>query len=128
MDTIANFIIQLKNASQTGKETVFFPHSKMCAGIADVLEKEGFIKVEVKKGKKTGKLLEIKIQSVDGNPKITNVKRISKPSKRIYYAANQLRPVRSGFGRLILSTSKGILSGKQARDAKMGGEALFEIW
>lgn len=127
-DSISNFIIKLKNGGIAKQETVFFPYSKLVNAVAEVLKSEGFIAEIDKKGKKVSKSIELTLRYVDGQSAIKGVKRVSKPSKRIYYGTQALRPVRNGFGRLILSTPKGILTDKQARKEKIGGEALFEIW
>ncbi len=127
-DSISDFIIQLKNASSARKQSFSVPHSKFKAAIAEVLEKEGFIKSANKKGKKVIKTLEIELVYENGAPKVNDVKRVSKISKRLYYGVDQIRSVRQGFGRLILSTPKGILTDREAKKAKVGGEPLFKIW
>ena len=71
---------------------------------------------------------EIAKEKIDEEPKITNLRRLSKPSRRIYVSVKDIRPVKNGYGRLILSTPKGILTGEQARKEHVGGEILFEIW
>jgi len=73
-------------------------------------------------------MLEVKLIYTDKKPKITEVERISKQSKRIYFRIKDIRSVRNGTGLLVLSTPKGILSGKEARKEQVGGEALFKIW
>ncbi len=127
-DPIADMIIRIKNASDSKKESVVFPYSKLKIAILDVLLKEGFIKSFGKKGKKVVKFIEVGLVYADGEPKIKGVDRVSKSSKRIYYHAKDIRPVKSGFGALILSTPKGIMTDKTARTEKVGGEALFKIW
>ncbi len=128
-DNISDFIIRLKNASNAGKPTFSISYSKLKASIADVLVKEGFIKTASKKGKKVNnKMLEVELAYDNGEPKVHDVLRVSKPSKRLYYGFAMIRPVRQGFGRLIISTPKGILSDKDARKEKVGGEPLFKIW
>lgn len=127
-DTISDFIIQIKNASDAGKASVALPYSKMKAALADVLQKEGFIKSASKKGKKLVKTLDIELVYQQGTPKIQGVQRISKVSKRLYYGVKDIKSVRQGFGRLILTTPKGILTDKEARAQKVGGEPLFKIW
>lgn len=128
-DPIADMIIQIKNASLSGKESVVFSYSKFKLAILDVLLKEGFIKSFGKKGKKVVKFIEVcLLNTADGSPKITGVERVSKTSKRIYQKAKDIRSVKNGFGILVLSTPKGIMSDKMARVEKVGGEALFKIW
>lgn len=127
-DPIADMIIRLKNASISKKESVVLPYSQLKLAILDVLLKEGFVKSFGKKGKKVVKFIEVGLAYTDGRPKITGVDRVSKTSKRIYQKAKDIRSVKSGYGALILSTPKGIMSDKTARKEKVGGEALFKIW
>ena len=127
-DPIADMIIRMKNASDLKKESVVLPYSKLKLSILDVLLKEGFVKSFGKKGKKIAKFIEVGLIYNDGRAKISGVDRISKSSKRVYQKAKDIRPVKNGFGLLILSTPKGILSGKEARREQVGGEALFKIW
>ena len=128
MDTISNMIIQIKNAGNVGHDRVVLPYSKLKASIAEVLKKEGFVKgtdTETKKGKK---MLAIELFVENRVPKIKGVERISKPSRRIYKKFSEIRAVKNGYGALILSTSRGIMSGREAKKASLGGEALFSIW
>ncbi len=128
MDVISNMIIQMKNAGNAGLHEVELPYSKFKQAILDVLKKEDFVKsVEVgtKKGKK---VLRVELFLENRVPKIKGVERISKPSRRIYRSAGELRPVKNGYGALVVSTSKGVMSGREARKAGLGGEALFAIW
>lgn len=128
MDTISNFIIKLKNAGNAGLESVSTPSSKLNLSIAEVLKKEGFIKDVVKKTEKGKKVLAISLFSENRVPKIKGIKRISKPSKRIYKKSTELRSIKNGYGALVLSTSSGVMTGRDAKKAKLGGEALFSIW
>lgn len=128
MDTISNMIIQIKNAGNVGHERVLVPYSKLKHSIAEALKKESFVKgidTETKKGKK---MLAIDLFMENRVPKIKGVQRISKPSKRIYKKSSEIRAVKNGYGALILSTSQGIMSGREAKKASLGGEALFSIW
>lgn len=127
-DPISDMIVRIKNASDAKKESVVFPYSKLKLAILDVLLKDGFIKSFGKKGKKVAKFIEVVLIYEEGAPKISGVTRVSKTSKRIYQKAKDIRKVRSGFGALILSTPKGIMSDKAAKVAGVGGEALFKIW
>lgn len=128
MDSIANMIISIKNAGNAGKESVVLPYSKMKEAIANVLLKESYIKSVSKKKRLNNKMLEIGILYSDNKPKIQGVQRISKFSKRVYQKSGLLRPFKSGYGRIVLSTNKGILTDRQAVKEKVGGEVLFKIW
>jgi len=128
-DPIGDFIIRLKNAGAVKHESVSIPHSKMKMAVAEVLKSEGFIKNVEKQGKKVRKTIYVELlYKKDGTPRITDVKRISKPGRRVYKATEEIFPVRYGKGILVLSTPKGILTNAQARKECVGGEALFEIW
>ena len=128
MDTISNMIISIKNAGNAGQASTSVPYSKLKQSIAEALKKEGFIKNFEEKSEKGKKVLAIELFIENRVPKIKGVKRISKPSKRIYQKASEIRLVKSGYGALIISTPAGVMSGRDARRAKLGGEALFTIW
>jgi len=118
----------MKNGSLAGKESVSFPFSKMKNSIGECLVKAGYLKQVSKKVKKGQPVLEVELVYVDKKPKITEVERISKQSRRVYFGMKDIHSVRNGSGLLVLSTPKGILSGKEARKEQVGGEALFKIW
>jgi len=114
----------------TGKESVSAPFSKMKLAIAEVLATKGFLGAVNTKGKSvTNKHLEIEIlYEKDGRPKVNDVKRISKPSRRLYEKAKNIKSYRRGFGLAMLSTPQGIMTDADARKANVGGELLFTIW
>jgi len=129
MDKIANMLIMIKNANMAGKDSVLVPYSKLKHGIADCLVKGGFIASVSKKtleGEKN--FLDIKISTTGKKARITNVQRISKPSKRVYIKAKDIKPVKQGFGMMVLSTPKGVMIADQAKKELVGGEALSKIW
>jgi len=117
MDSISNMIIMLKNANLAGKESISLPYSKMKNAIAECLKKEGYVSKISKKIKKNLPILEIGLIYTNKKPKIMEVERISKQSRRVYFKMKD-----------ILSTPKGILSGKEARKEQVGGEALFRVY
>ena len=126
-DPISNFIINIKNANFAGKESVSIFHSNLKEAIADLMVKEGFIKA-VSKKKKTNKFDITLAYAENGKAKIREIQRISKPSKRVYFGADEIKPFKNGYGRVILSTSKGVMTDKEAKKQKLGGELLFKIW
>jgi len=128
MDQIANMIIMMKNSSLANKQFVSFPYSNLKNSILACLLKEGYIVSFKKKNKKNVPFLEVELMYLNNKPKINEVIRVSKSSRRIYFKAKDIFPVKNGTGTLILSTPKGILSGKEARKEQVGGEALFKIW
>jgi small subunit ribosomal protein S8 len=127
-DPIADMIIRMKNAGDARKDTTSFPYSKIKHDICELLKKEGFVGTCTKKGKKTTTSIEVEILYPGDEPRITGVRKISKPSRRIYQGSKDIRRVKNGFGMLVLTTPKGIMTGDEARKEKIGGEALFEIW
>ena len=128
MDYIANMIIMMKNASAMGHASITVPYSKLKNAIALCLQKEGYVGEVTKKVMKGNPVLEIALVYIDKKPKISEVERVSKSSRRVYFGMKDLHTVRNGSGLLVLSTPKGILSGKEARKEQVGGEALFKMW
>ncbi len=118
----------MKNGSLAGKESVSFPYSNLKNAIIDCLKKEGYVKQSAKKVKKGQPVLEVELVYTDKKPRITEVDIISKQTRRDYFGMKDIHSVRNGTGLLILSTPKGILSGKEARKEQVGGEALFRIY
>jgi len=129
VDHIGDMLIRIQNAGMAGHDVAKFPYSKMKETISEILTKEGYLKFSESKGKGTKKTIEVGIlYNEDGKPKISGVKRVSKQSRRVYQGYKGLKPVKFGYGLLVLSTPKGILTQKDALTEKVGGEALFEIW
>lgn len=127
MDTLANMLISIKNASLVKKVSLVIPASKMKASVLDLLKEEGYIKTfHVSDGIK--KTIEIVLQYKAGNSPIHDVKRVSKPSNRVYIGVKEISPFKYGHGMSVLSTPKGVMSDKQARKEQVGGEVLFTIW
>lgn len=122
-------LIMIKNANIAGRDNVVFPHSKLKLSIAECLLQEGYISSINKKTKHGRPFIEVVLKyNADKTPKVSEIKRISKPSCRVYYGSRDIFPVKSGHGTLVLSTPKGIMTGNMARKELVGGEALFKIW
>lgn len=128
VDSISNLIISLKNAQDRGLAEARAPFSKLNTAILEVLKKEGFISDFENKGKEVKKHIDVVLKYENGKPAISNVRRISRQSKRIYKSVDQIYPIKNGYGRLILSTPAGVITDVQARKQNVGGEVLFEIW
>ena len=127
-DPISDMLIRIKNAQMAGKKSTEIPYSNLKSEIAQVLLRAGLLeKVEVK-GRKTNKAIEVGLVYKDGVPVISNLKRISKPGQRIYLDYDKIHKVRGGYGIAIVSTSKGLLTNKEAAKQKVGGEILCEVW
>ncbi|MBE7081679.1 MAG: 30S ribosomal protein S8 [Clostridiales bacterium] len=126
-DVIADMLTRVRNALNAKHETVEIPASNTKKAIADILLKEGYISnVEIIEGVQGTIKITLKYE---GNKKvITGLKRVSKPGLRVYVGADEIPQVLGGLGIAILSTSKGIMTGKQAKLARQGGEVLAYVW
>ena len=133
-DPIADFLTRIRNANRIHNADVRIPHSKLKLAMADVLQREGYIKgfkvVDSAPGDGMGPqrwlVVDLKYGQ-DGEFVITRLDRVSKPGRRIYRGADELRPVVNGLGIRILSTSCGVLSDREARTKHVGGEVLAEV-
>jgi small subunit ribosomal protein S8 len=128
MDIISDLLNQIRNAQAVFKETVEIPFSNLKYEIAKILEKEKFVGKVEKKGRKTKKIIEIILKYEDKTPAISYLGRISRPGQRIYFPAKKVKKVKGGYGIAIISTSKGLMTDKEARKQKLGGEVIAEIW
>ncbi len=128
-DPIADMINRIKTAQAVSKKTIKVPFSNLKFEIAKILEAKGWIGKVEKKGKKTGKILEIELKyHEDGDSFIADINKISTPGQRIYTSVNRIKKVRDGAGMSIISTSKGLMTNYEARKAKLGGEILIEVY
>jgi small subunit ribosomal protein S8 len=128
MDVIADFLAVIRNGIMASKSFVVVPHSNMRAAVAAILKGEGFVS-DVLTVRSNEKLqLKVVLKYVAGESVIHEIKRISKPSRRIYKSINMVKPVIGGLGVSILSTNKGIISHKKAKELNVGGEVLCTIW
>jgi len=127
-DPIADMIIRIKNAAQARKDVAVMPYSKFKASLAKVLEKEGFVGV-VQEVPGRFKMLQLALKyDTQGQSIISGIKRVSKPGQRIYLAVEKLPRTNSGLGVTVVSTSKGLLTDREARKSKVGGEVVCQIW
>lgn len=128
-DPIGDFIIRIKNAGNTKKESVLVPFSKTKLAIAELLSDKGYLGAVTKKNKGNAKFLNVELlYGGDGRPTVSGVKRISKPSRRLYEKSKDIRKFRRGFGISVFSTPKGIMADMDAKKNNLGGEFLFNIW
>jgi len=128
-DPIGDFIIRIKNAGSVKKDSITVPFSKMKFAIAELLSAKGYLGAVTKKSKGEAKFLEIVLlYGEDGSPVVTDVKRVSKPSRRLYEKAKEIKRFRRGFGLSVFSTPKGIMGDMDAKKNNLGGEFLFNIW
>lgn len=128
-DPIGDFIVRLKNSTAVGKRSAAAPFSKLKLAIALVLKKSGYVGEITETGSGVTKKLVVELlYATDGRPRINGVKRISKPGRRLYAKAHNVFPVKYGKGLMVLSTPQGIVTDREARQNKLGGETLFTIW
>jgi len=123
-----DLLTKLKNAQAVKKESIKMPYSNMDYAVAEVLVAKKFLDSAFKKGRMPKRVLDLKLKYKDGKGVIEGLKILSKPSRRLYIGYKEIKPVRQGYGLLMLSTPKGVMDGKSAKKQKLGGQLLFEIW
>ena len=129
MDTIGEFLTRVRNAGLAKHDKVDVPSSKMRVGIANVLKENGYLKnFKVVKDGKQGMMRMYLEYRDDGRPAITDVRRASRPGRRLYVTCEKIPNVRSGYGMSVLSTSKGIMGSKEAKEKGLGGELLCTLY
>ena len=127
MDPISDMFIRIKNAHRAGDDIVRMPYSRMKHEIARALERSGMAGTAERKGKRVRKTLEVALKGGKDNPAIHDVLLVSKPSRRMYRGARELERGSRG-GIVIVSTPAGVMSDREARKAKVGGEIIAEVW
>lgn len=127
-DPIADILNRIRNAQLAKLPSLEVPFSSLKQELAKILAKEGFIEGVETKERKEKRILELTLKYREGVPAISGLKRISKPGQRIYLNSKKIKKVRGGYGIAILSTPKGLLTNKEARKEKVGGELLCEVW
>jgi small subunit ribosomal protein S8 len=130
MDTIADMLTAIRNANMRALREVRVPHSNIKAEIARILKEEGFIQdYRIEGDKKRDLVIIMKYKGKRGkDPVIEGIERVSKPGRRVYVGVDEIPRVRNGLGVAILSTPAGVLTGKQARAKRVGGELLCKVW
>lgn len=126
-DPIADMLSRIRNASAARKKEVRMPASKLKLWIANILLAEGYLTSVEQLPEQFG-VLRLGLKYEDGEPAIQDVRRVSKPGRRVYMAASDLPYVHSGLGVAIVSTSAGVMTNKEARRRKLGGEVLCEVF
>ncbi|MBI2450513.1 MAG: 30S ribosomal protein S8 [Candidatus Nealsonbacteria bacterium] len=127
-DPISDMLNIIMNAQRVGKPEVSVSLSNLKFNIAQILEKNKFIEKAEKKGRSDRKFIIITLKYDNKIPSISGIKRVSRPGQKIYASFSELRSVKSGYGIAIISTSKGLMTNKEARKNKLGGEIICEIW
>jgi len=128
-DPIADMLTRIRNSQMRGKSVVLTPASKLRVRVLEVLADEGYIRgFEETKGEDGHPAIEISLKYYEGEPVIRELKRVSKPGRRVYMGVSDIPSVRQGLGVSIVSTSKGVMSDANARAANVGGEVLCTIF
>jgi len=131
-DPIADFLTRIRNGIQAAHETVDIPSSRLKAECARVLREQGYIQgyeVEAPNAEHPGQILRIQLKyTSDRRSAISGLKRVSRPGRRAYAAADSIPKVQGGLGTAIMSTSSGVMTGHQARQAGVGGEVVAHVW
>ena len=129
MDQISDLLTRIKNGYMARKATILAPYSRAKEDVAKVLEKSSYVeKVSIVSSQKSFKELEITLRYEDSKPALTNVERVSKPGLRIYSKKSRLPKVLSGLGIAVVTTSKGVMTDKEARKKGIGGELIARVW
>ena len=128
-DPIADMIVRIKNAAMAGHDSVSIPMSNLKLAVAEKLKQRGLFSDVATHGKNVEKSIEITFARTDaGALKFSDVRRVSKPGRRVYVGSKEIKPIRGGSGAIVVSTPKGVMFGEEAKKNHVGGEALFEIW
>ena len=127
-DQIADLLTRIRNAIMVGKNEVYLPSSKLKIAIVESLKKSGFISDYELIENPPRNTLHVTINEKDKAPKINEIEKVSKPGRRVYTAADEIPKVKSGRGLVLISTSKGIMTGQEAVKNRLGGEILVRVW
>ncbi|MBQ9017834.1 30S ribosomal protein S8 [Candidatus Saccharibacteria bacterium] len=127
-DQIADLITRIRNAVMVGKTEILVPTSKLKVAVVEILAKNGYLaSCEVIDGEPRG-MLHVVINQPGTVPAINEITKVSKPGRRVYTAADQIPTVKSGRGMVVISTSKGLMTGREAKKNRLGGEILVKVW
>ncbi len=129
-DPIADMLTRIRNAVRARHPRVDIPHSRLKEGLANILKKEGFVDaVAVMRPREGFPVIRVALRySVEGEPLLSGLTRVSRPGRRVYCSKNEIPQVLGGLGVAVLSTSRGLMSGDECRKAGVGGEILCNIW
>lgn len=127
-DPIADLLTRIRNAVMVGKNEITVPSSKLKVTVAKELKKAGYITDVKIEAAKPRDILVVTINEAGENARINEIKRVSKPGRRVYVSANDIPRVKSGRGIVLVSTSKGVITGQEATKQRLGGEVLLSIY
>ena len=127
-DSIGDMLTRIRNANAALKPEVVIPHSKLKADIARILKKEGYVRDFSVKQDGVRKQIHVELKFVGKKSAIEDIQRVSRPGQRVYVGSEDIPRVRGGMGTTLLSTSRGVMTGRDARKLKVGGEVLCTVW
>lgn len=133
LDTISDMLTRIRNAQMAGHKEVEMPFSKLKLAIAKILEEKNFIESVAKEGEDTATKVRIglRYENISNNkqvPVIRGIRRVSREGQRIYVKKSEIKSVKSGYGISVVSTSRGVMTGEDARKKGLGGEVICEVW
>lgn len=133
LDTISDMLTRIRNAQMAGHKEVEMPFSKLKLAIAKILEEKNFIESVIKEGEDIASKVKIqlKYENISNNkkaPAIRGIKRVSKEGQRIYVKKSEIKSVKNGYGISVVSTSRGVMTGDDAKRKGLGGEIICEVW
>lgn len=133
IDPISDMLTRIRNAQKAGKLDVSMPFSNLKNSIAEILKKNGYIENYAKEGEKVKSSIKIRLKYEKTSlnrksPAITEIYRVSRQGRRVYTGKEQIRKIKQGYGLSIISTSKGVMTGEEARKSGVGGEIICEVW
>ncbi len=123
-----DILVRIKNALMRKRERVKLPYSQLNLAILESLVKEGYLSSAQRKGRGVKRIIDVELKYDEERPQISGIKFWSRPSRKLYLGYKEIRRSKQGFGHYFLSTPKGILTDREAKRARVGGEVLFEIW
>ncbi len=127
-DPISDMLTRIRNAIAVNKHQVVMPHSKIKQGVAELLKNSGFVDGVDVEGEGISKKLIITINTENSNARITEISRVSRPGRRLYASVDKIPTIKRGRGIVILSTSRGLMTGDEAKKSKVGGEIICKVY
>lgn len=127
-DPISDMLSRIRNAVMVNKNEVSMPHSKIKQSVAEILKKYGYVASVSTSGEGVSKQLTIVINDERSNARITEIARMSRPGRRMYAGSGEIPTIKQGRGMVIVSTSKGVMSGDEAKKARVGGELICKVY
>ena len=128
-DPVADFLTRIRNAASADHADAEIPHSSFKVELARILREQGYIEGYSTEAARVGEVLRVRLKYTDDRqPVITGIRRVSRPGRRTYVSAGQIPKVLGGMGTSIVSTSRGVMTGHEARRAGVGGELVAEVW